>query len=150
MNITEKFELNANTSGITAADGVGTNFADVWDFEPPYNTRLKLHAGDVFSCYLVGDDAAEMPAKTRIRIVKRDVSNEQAKPVLSDCQYNLCKSFSEKKKMLRLTIPGEIVVDTAEHLVVMVSGMDANGDGDVDASASYFKLEILRERKALD
>jgi hypothetical protein len=150
MQVTEKFELNQNTSGIIASDGVGTNFADIWDYKPPLHTRLRINAGDIFSCYLVGDDAAEMPAKTRIRIVKRDVANEQAKPILPDTQYALCKSFTNKKQLLRLRISQEVVVETDEHLVIMVSGADAAGTGDTDASASHFKLECLRERKALD
>lgn len=145
----ESFELNESTTGITESDGLGATFADVWDFKVPLNTILKLKPGDIISCYLVGDDAAEMPAATQIRVVRRDVANEDAKPVLSAANYQTVKQFSDRGKMKRLTIDKEVEIGADEHLVVMVSGADATGTGDTDASASNFRLKTTRRRRGL-
>lgn len=146
----EAFELNQNTTGITESDGLGATFADIWDFKVPLNTTVKLKPGDIISCYLVGDDAAEMPATTQIRVVRRDVANEDAKPILSACNYQTVKQFADVGKMKRLTIDHEVVIGPDEHLVVMVNGADATGTGDTDASASNFRLKTTRKRKGLD
>ena len=146
----EKFELNQNSTGITESDGLGATWAaDIWDFKPPLNTFLKLKPTDIFSCYLVGDDAAEMPAATQVRIVKRDAANEDAKPVLSACLYQRVKEFQDKGKFKRLTLDREVEVGPDEHLVVMVNGADAAGTGDLDASASNFRLQTTRRRRPL-
>ena len=144
----EKFELNSGVSGITELDGQGATWqADIWDFKVPNNTQIILSPSDTFAIYLVGDDAAEMPKQTKIRVVIRDVSNETAKPIIKDCNYQRFKSFADKKQIVRLEVPEEIVVDSEEHIVVMVNGADAAGTGDTDASASHFKLVTTRNRK---
>lgn len=146
----EKFELNQGSTGITESDGLGASWAaDIWDFKLPLNTWLKLRPGDVFSCYLVGDDAAEMPAATQVRVVRRDVANEDAKPVLTSCLYQRLKEFQDKGKFQRLTIDREVEIGPDEHLVVMAYGADATGTGNVDASASNFRLQTTRRRKGL-
>ena len=149
--ITERFELNQSTSGITESDGAGASWsADIWDFKVPTNTEIILSPRDIFSCYLVGDDVAEMPSATQIRVVVRDVANQSAKAILRDILYQRVKSFSDTKKIAYLDIDREIVVTSEEHIVVMVYGADAAGTNDTDASASHFKLVTTRKRKALD
>ena len=147
----EKFEINQNSTGITEVDGLGATWeGNIWDFKVPLNTWIKLRPSDIFSCYLVGDDAAQMPAATQVRVVRRDVANEDTKPILSACLYQRVKDFTDKDKMKHLTIDREIEVGPDEHIVVMVNGADAAGTGDTDASASNFKLQTTRRRKALD
>jgi len=144
----EKFELNQGVTGITELDGQGANWtADIWDFKVPVNTQVILSPTDTFAIYLVGDDAAEMPKTTQLRVVIRDVSNEIAKPIIKSCNYQRFKSFQDKKQLVRLEISQEIVVESEQHIVVMVNGVDAATTGDTDASASNFKLVTTRNRK---
>lgn len=146
---TERCEINSSSTGITELDGKGATWtADIWDFKVPINQRFILKPGDTFAVYLVGDDAAEMPKSTKVRVVVRDVTNEAAKPILKDCLYQRLKSFSDRNQLVTLEIAQPIVVDSEEHIVVMVNGADAAGTGDTDASASHFKLLTTRERKA--
>jgi len=148
--IIEKVEINASRSGMTAADGTGTAWGDIWDYEPPTNIRLLIRPGDIFSAYLVGDDASEMPGITEIRVEKRDVSEQDRVPILPPTLYNQVKSFTTRQSVMRLSIPSEIVVDSGEHLVIQVKGADAAATGDTDASASSFKLATTWTRKARD
>ena len=148
--ITEKFHLVPTSTGITELDGVGATWsADIWDFQPPLGTSLVLKPTDTFAAYLVGNDTVEMPASTQIRIVKRDVTNEQAYPVLTNVYYQKVKDFTDSKKIMHLTIDKEVEVDADEHLVIMVNGADVAGTDDLDASLSHFELITTRRRKPL-
>lgn len=148
--IEERFEINPGTTGITESDGKGATWhADIWDFKVPLNTEILLKPTDVFSCYLVGDDAVEMPKTTQIRVVRRDVANEDAEPVLTTLLYQSVKAFTDKDKLMHLSILGKVNVGPEEHIVVMINGADAATTGDVDASASHFRIQTTRRRKAL-
>lgn len=147
--IEEKFELNQATAGVSESDGQGATWGDIWDFLVPLNTFIILRPQDVLSCYLVGDDTSQMPAATQIRVVRRDVANSEAKPLLANCLYQQVKAFDDKNKWKHLTVGGEVVVGPDEHIVVMVNGADTAGTGDTDASASYFKLTTTRRRRSL-
>jgi len=149
-NIEEKFEISSLSTGITEADGDGTNWKDVWDFQVPLNTKIVLKPTDFFSCYLDGDDAAEMPAVTEVRLLHRDVANEQTKPLIRALLYQQVKPFQDTDKLIRLDIVKAIVIQPSEHIVVQIKGADATGTGDVDASDSYFKLVTARLRRSLD
>jgi len=145
----ERWELNPAASGITVADGQGAKWADIWDFQVPYHVEIVLNPADIVSFYLVGDDASEMPNITQIRVVKRDTTNEESTPILSDINYKTVKEFADKKKLAHLTMGSQIVVGTDEHIVVQINGADAATTGDTDASASHFKLVTTRRRKGL-
>ena len=148
--VEERFELNQAASGITEQDGQGASWlADIWDYEVPINTSVHLKPTDIFGVYLVGDDAAEMPDSTRIRVVVRGVAGVQHQPILRDIMYTNVKSFVDKNKYVSLDIDHDIWVNAGEHIVVLVNGADATGTGDTDASASYFKLLTHRRRKPL-
>ena len=149
MDKIEKFELNPKTSGITESDGKGATWGDNWDFKIPYHVVVQLKPSDVFSCYLIGDDAAEMPASTLVQVVKRDVMNLDSTPIIKPFLYQMAKEFSNKKKLLYLDITAPLFVSTEEHIVVQVNGADAAGTGDLDVSASHFKLVTIRKRRAL-
>ena len=145
-----KVEISQATSGVTAKDGAGATWnADNWDLKVEINQSYKLQPGDTFSCYLVGDDTAEMPDKTRIRVVKRDLSNLLAKPLLDECLYARCKAFADKKKILRLNITQPVLLEAGEHLVVLVNGMDKAGTGDLAVAASSFKITALWRGRSL-
>ena len=145
----EIFDLTSSETGITETDGQGALWADIWDFTVPVNHAIVLKPTDVFGCKLVGDDAAEMPAKTQVRVLRGDVTNTERRPVLTPLPYQLVKEFVDKKKIMRLSITQPVKVGANEHIVVQVNGADAAGAGDTDASASYFKLRTMRIRKAL-
>ena len=145
----EKFEINASSVGITEADGDGTNYKDIWDFKPPVNTWVLLSPNDVFSAYLVGDDTVEMPASTKVRIVRRDVTNEAGGPILGEVLYQLAKEFTDKNKLLHLSIGSMVQVGPEEHIVVQVAGADAATTGDLDASLCRFKLKTTRRKVSL-
>ena len=145
----ERWELNPAASGVTATDGQGAKWADIWDFEVPYHVEIVLNPSDIVSFYLVGDDAAAMPNTTQIRMVKRDTANEESIPILSPVNYKTGQEFQDSKKLMHLTMASPISVGTDEHIVVQVYGADALGSGDTDASASHFKLITTRRRKGL-
>ena len=146
----EKYEISSSSTGIVEADGDGTNWKDIWNLTVPLSTWVILKPTDTFACYLVGDDAAEMPKVTRIRIVRRDVTNEEAKPVLSEILYQLAKDETDKDKLMHLSIGTQIVVGPEEHIVVQIAGLDATGAaGDTDASASRFKIMTTRRKVGL-
>ena len=146
----EKYELNSLSTGITEQDGSGLLWKDIWDFKVPINQSIVLKPIDLFSAYLKGDDAAEMPNTTRIRVLRRDVANEDAKAVLNEVYYKLCKEFTDKNLLMHLSIHQPVEVGSEEHIVVQVSGLDATGiAGDTDASASFFKILTTRKRKGL-
>lgn len=141
-----KYEINPSSAGITEADGDKTNWKDIWDFKVPLNTWIILQPKDLFAAKLVGDDTNEMPKATRVRIMRRDVANEDAKPVLSEIYYELAKDFTNWDKLMHLSIKESITVGPEEHIVVQVAGLDATGTGDIDASASYFKILTTRRK----
>ncbi len=145
----ERYEINSSSVGITESDGSGATWKDIWDFKVSVNQQIVLNPTDIFSAYLVGDDTAEMPKNTRVRLVKRDVTNEDAKPLLPELPYQQAKEFKDRALLMHLAIQGTLVVESEEHIVVQINGADATGTGDTDASASYFKIFTHRRKKVL-
>lgn len=146
----EKFEINASSTGITEADGEGTNWKDIWDYKVQTNQFIEIGPDSIFSTSLVGDDAAAMPNATRIKVVRRDVSNEDEKALLTEVSYKQAQEFQDKKKLMRFRgLLGPMMLGEGEHIVVRIAGADATGTGDTDASASYFKIICQRRKKAL-
>jgi len=121
----EKYEINSTSIGITEADGDGTNFKDIWDLRVPLNTFILLKSGDYVALYLIGDDGYEMPKSTRVRVVRRDVANEDSKPVLPEVLYQLVKDFIDRNKLMKLPIGA--IIGPEEHIVVQVAGKDCLG-----------------------
>ena len=146
----EKFEINSGSTGITEADGSGTLWKDNWDYKVAVNQWIQITPESTFSANLVGDDAAAMPNITRVRIVRRDVANEDHKTILPECLYKQVQE--EQDRMLWMTfknLTANILLGPEEHIVIQCAGADAAGTGDLDASASRFSLKCQRRRKAL-
>ena len=145
----EPKEINRSTSGVAELDGQGATWqADIWNLTIPFNQKYKIGPGSTFSCYLIGDDTAEMPAKTLVRVVKRD-EDEQETVTLYSGLYQNVKEFKDKNKIRTLTPKTDILSTPGQHIVVMINGADVATTGDTDASASWFKLTALRERKSI-
>lgn len=143
----DRYEINPSSIGITEADGDGINWKDIWDYKVPLNTWIILQPTNLFAAKLTGDDAAEMPTTTRIRVVRRDVANEDSRAVLSEIYYQLAKDFTDLAKLMHLSIKDKVTVNSEEHIVVQIAGKDATGAaGDTDASASYFKIMTTRRK----
>lgn len=146
----EKFEINSASTGITEADGNGANWKDIWEYKVPVNTWVTIDAESVFACNLVGDDAAAMPNTTRIIVVRRDVANEDSKPLMPEIHYKAVQEEQDKKKMMYFRgLATPVTVGPEERVVVRIAGADAAGTGDTDASASRFKISCMRGRKRL-
>jgi hypothetical protein len=146
----EKYEINSLSTGITETDGSGLLWKDIWDYKVPLNQHIALNPHDQFCAYLVGDDTNEMPRQTRVRVVHRDVANEDSEPVMSEVPYQQVKEFTDKNLIMHLTLGKPMAIGPEEHVVVQVSGYDSSGGpGDLDASASYFKLLTVKMRPGL-
>lgn len=142
----DNYEIKPSTTGVTATDGAGATWnADNWDLLAPANIWYILGGWSALSAYLVGDDAAEMPAATKIRLIKRDVRNEQT-AVLWQGLYAQIKELRGRKKLMTLDgfLKMDVTVGPTEHLIFMANGADAAGTGDLDVSASFFKLKARR------
>ena len=145
----EPKEITESTTGVAELDGQGATWqVDIWNLTIPFNQKHKIGPSSIFSCYLVGDDAAEMPDKTLVRVVKRDMDEQETVTLLSTLYQN-CKEFTNKAKLQKLTTRADILCTAGEHIAIMVNGADVATTGDTDASASNFRLTSLRERKSI-
>lgn len=145
----EPKEITESTTGVAALAGQGATWTvDIWNLTIPFNQKYKIGPTDTFSCYLVGDDAAEMPAKTLVRVVKRDMDTQEIVTLLSTLYQN-CKEFADKNKIRTLTPRNDILCTPGEHIAIMVNGIDVTTSGDTDQTASNFRLTSLRERKSI-
>ena len=149
--VTEFKEITESTTGVAQLDGNGATWQrDIFNLTVPYNQKHTLTSNSTFSIYLVGDDASEMPAKTLVRVVKRDADSQELIPLLNTLYVN-CKEFTNVKKIAHLTIKQgqSVVVRPGEHLAIMVNGADVATTGDTDASASRFRITSQRERTSI-
>lgn len=145
----EPKEITESTTGVAALAGQGATWnVDIWNLTIPFNQKHKLGPTNTFSCSLVGDDAAQMPDKTLVRVVKRDMDSWETVTLLSTL-YKNCKEFTDKNKIQNLTVRNDILCTPGEHIAIMVNGADVATTGDTDQTASSFKLTSLRERKSI-
>ena len=144
-------EISESTTGVAQVDGNGATWqVDIFNLTVPFNQKHVFTSNCTVYMSLVGDDAAQMPDRTLVRVVKRDMDSQELKPLLSTLYVN-CKEPKNVKKMAHLNIPeGEqVVVTPGEHIAIMVNGADAATTGDTDASASSFRITSQRERKSI-
>ena len=146
----ERFVINPSSTGITEADGSGANFKAIWDYKVPTNQWLIIDPRSVFATSLVGDDAAAMPAGTRVRVVKRDVTGEDELTIMPENNYQSFKEFRDVKLQARFqNLGAPVEISPEEHIIVQVAGVDAATTGDTDASASNFNIICTRRKKPL-
>ncbi len=146
--ITERIEITAAIVDVTVGDGNGASFADIWALLVPINQKYTVTEQDSLSCYLVGDDTVEMPANTKVRVVKKSIGRVDSSTVTPIVLYSQLKEFADIRKLFFLGV-NRTVIGPGEYLILQVAGADVAGTGDTDGSASSFKITATRTRPSL-
>ena len=152
----EPFSLTKGETGITQQDGLdaSTDWGQIFEYQVPVGIGLIILPGHTFSCYLHGDDGAEMPATTQVRILHKDSSKSgDAKKVLGPILYVKLKEFTNKNKIAIFDILNPAKIYEKQYLTIETAGADATGTGGVDVTGgtkeSYFEAAISRVRQPL-
>ena len=151
----EAFTLTKGDSGVTSQDGLdaSTEWGKIWEYHIPVGIGLYILPGHTFSCYLHGDDNAQMPATTRVRVLLKDSAQQDVKTILGPVLYQTLKEFVDRDKIARFNVSEPIKVFEQQYIVVETSGADVATTGGVDqtggASDSYFEMAISRVRLPL-
>lgn len=144
----ETFVLSsADTTAIVSgnrADGTATKWSDIWKYQVPSGQAHILKPQHRFAAYLE-DGSAEVSSGTcRIRIEVRDQSEADSKVIYGPNLYIASKEFQDDRKMARLDLQSDYVIEEKWYIVIAVYD-----DGAIDESDSYFKLETIRVRSSL-
>lgn len=151
----EPFSLTKGDSAVTSTDGLDatTSYGVIYSYHVPVGIGLIILAGHTFSLYLEGDDDAEMPATTMVKVVVMDASKQDEKAILGPIMYASLKEFQDRDKVARFNVPEPVKVYENQYLEVHSSGADAAATGGVDqtggSSDSYFEAAISRVRQPL-
>ncbi len=139
--------VSADTTAIVSAgrhDGTASKWNDIWEYQVPSGQAHILKAEHTFSIY-VDDTGGEATAgKARIWIVYRDQSKQDEQTILTPTVYEACKDFNDKAKILKLNLPGDLVIE--ERFWIVIKGYS---DQNIDESDSYFILETIRIRSGI-
>ena len=139
----EPFQLTDNDANVTEADGTASTWSDIWDYEVPIGEAIRLTSEHTFSAYLENASAEVSNTTCSVRIEVRDPSGQDVVRIFGPALYIKVKEFSERPLLAHLGV-AELTVRERQHIVVQ-----ANDDGAIDASDSYFQLHITRVRQAL-
>ncbi len=143
----EKFIIDPTSDGITESDGSLTNWKDIWVYKVPINQQIVIDQTDSISMSLVGDNAAAMPNRTRVKISIRNIADENERIIFPECPYIQVKEFQDKNLIMKFrSLKKEVTLRAGERVCIQVAGVDATGTGDTDASASTFSLPCRRRR----
>ena len=154
----EPFSLTKGDAGVTEQDGLdaaalATEFGKIFEYHVPVGLGLIILAGHTFSLYLYGDDSAEMPATTLVKVKVLDASKQDEKTILGPVMYATLKEFTDRDKIARFNLPEPVKVYENQYLIIEVAGADATGTGGVDVTGgtneSYFEAAISRVRQPL-
>jgi len=151
----EPFSLTKGEAGITQQDGLNasTDYGMIFEWQVPTGIGLIILPGHTFAMYLQGDDAAEMPATTLVKVLHKDSSKQDATTVLGPVLYQNLKEFTDRNKIAHFNISAPIKVYEKQYISVETAGADATGTGGVDvtggAKESYFEAKISRVRQPL-
>jgi hypothetical protein len=154
--IIEPFTLTKGNSDVTSQDGLdaSTDFGTVWYYQVPNGVGIIVEPEDTFSVYLFGDDSAEMPATTRVRVLVKDSAGSgEAKVLLNSRLYASLKEFQDLDKMAHFDLTEPYKIYEKQYIYIETAGADATGTGGVDVTGgtneSYFQMEIHRVRQPL-
>lgn len=151
----EPFSLTKGDSNVTSSDGLdaSTSYGIIYSYHVPVGIGLIVLAGHTFSLYLEGDDDAEMPATTQIKVSVLDASRQDERVILGPIMYASLKEFQDRDKIARFNVPEPVKVYENQYVEVLSAGADATGTGGVDqtgsSSDSYFEMAISRVRQPL-
>ncbi len=138
---------SADTTAIVSAgrhDGAATKWADIWEYQVPSGQAHILKSGHTFSIYLDDTGGEATAGKARLWIVMKDQSKQDEQTILTPTVYEACKDFSDKAKLLKLSLPGDLVIE--ERFWIVIKGYS---DQNIDESDSYFILETIRIRSGI-
>lgn len=146
--VEESWSLNSgDTTVIPAAnrhDGVAGGWADIWEYQVPSGDTHILKPSHYFSAY-IKDGASEADAgKCRLRIVVKDQSKQGRQTILGPIMYDACKDFQDVKKMAKLSLVSDLVVE--ERFWIVIEGYS---DSAIDESVCYFNLDTVRVRSSI-
>lgn len=140
--LTDPFHLTQADGNITEADGTANSFSDIWKYQVPIGVSHVIRTGDTFSAYLEDSSPAQVGNATcRVQIEVRDPAEQDKMVVLGPMLYLKVKEFQDMQLVAKIRIPTDVIVGERYWIVVMV-----RDDGTIDASDSYFDLNISRAR----
>ena len=151
----EPFTLTKGDSDVTSTDGLNasTAYGVIWSYHVPTGIGLIILPGHTFSVYLEGDDDAEMPATTLIKVYVLDASKQDSRCVLGPVLYQSLKEFTDRDKLARFNVSAPVKVYEKQYIEIEAAGADVAGTGGVDqtggSSDSYFEMAISRVRQPL-
>ena len=137
----EPFEVNQEDSDVTQADTSASVWGDLFDYKVPKGRALILRPGDQYSLYLVDTGTSEVADTARIKLVRRDSTGGEERPIIPETLYASVKEFQDRDSMYTLALTRAVELLQDEHLVLMCYD-DTGGDKDL----SYFSL-VCRTRR---
>lgn len=124
-------------------NGVASRWCDIWEYQVPSGQAHILKASHSFSIYL-SDGSVVGDGTCRVRIAIKDQSKQDEKIIYGPVLFTVCKEFSDKSKIAKLGLPADLTIEERFYIVIQ-----ANDDGTIQESSSYFSLETIRVRSTV-
>jgi len=151
----EPFSITKGDANCSEQDGLNasTDFGMIFEYHVPVGVGLVILPGHTFSAYLYGDDTAEMPATTLVKVVLLDSAKQDARCILGPVMYQSLKEFQDRDKIAAFNVAEPVKVYEQQYIQILTAGADATGSGGVDVTGgtkeSYFEMAISRVRQPL-
>jgi len=151
----EPFSITKGDANCSEQDGLNatTDFGMIFEYHVPVGVGLVILPGHTFSAYLYGDDSAEMPATTLVKVVLLDSAKQDARCILGPVMYQSLKEFQDRDKIAAFNVAEPVKVYEQQYIQILTAGADAAGSGGVDVTGgtneSYFEMAISRVRQPL-
>lgn len=138
--IDEPFHLTDNDPNITETDGTANTWSDLWKYQVPVGTALRLAADNTFAAYIEDASAEIGNSDAQVRIRVRDPAETENIVVYGPALYLKSKEFQDRPLKAHLGVQEYIVRE--RHWLVF----ECKDNGTIDASDSYFELLTSRIR----
>lgn len=151
----EPFSITKGDADCSEQDGLNasTDFGMIFEYHVPVGVGLVILPGHTLSMYLYGDDSAEMPATTRVKVLVKDSAKQDERCILGPILYQSLKEFQDRDKIASFNVPEPVKIYEQQYITIETSGADATGTGGVDVTGgtkeSYFEMAISRVRQPL-
>ena len=151
----EPFSLTKGETGVTSTDGLNasTTYSIIWEYQVPTGIGFIILPGHTFSAYLEGDDDAEMPATSLLKVSIQDASKQDKKTIMGPVLYQSVKEFTDRTKIAKFNVAEPVKIYESQYIIVEEAGADAAGTGGVDqtgaSSDSFFEMTMVRVRSPL-